>query len=280
MSIKTGKFGKVSWDPTGGSTLVEIISLNAWTLSEETEMEDVTCFGDTNKVYVPGMKDLKGDVSGFWNCADLALWKAADAGTPGTLQLDRQQPGARLQVAGTRVPERVDRCVALGADGQGHLGGGGLVDRARPDRRDRRDRRPARHLHARRRDPAGQPRRHDRDRRVPATNWTIGQHVEMGNGLDCNWNGTAWVAGSIRNVRRARGARRRGDDRLGVAHGRRVPHLADPQIEDRSQWSLVATVTRADAFKLQQRPLLFTVPRKGGHWVLAGEGRHASRTHR
>jgi len=33
------------------------------------------------------------------------------------------------------------------------------------------------------------------------------------------------------------------------------------------QWSLVATVTRADLFKLQQRPLLFTVPRKGGHWV-------------
>ena len=35
----------------------------------------------------------------------------------------------------------------------------------------------------------------------------------------------------------------------------------------KSQWSLVATVTRADAFKLRQRPLLFTVPRKGGHWV-------------
>ena len=34
-----------------------------------------------------------------------------------------------------------------------------------------------------------------------------------------------------------------------------------------SGWSLVATVTRADAFKLAQRPLLFTVPRKGGHWV-------------
>lgn len=31
-------------------------------------------------------------------------------------------------------------------------------------------------------------------------------------------------------------------------------------------WSLVATVQRSDPFKLQQRPLLFTVPRKGGHW--------------
>ena len=34
----------------------------------------------------------------------------------------------------------------------------------------------------------------------------------------------------------------------------------------KSQWSLVATVTRADPYKLQQGPLLFNVPRKGGHW--------------
>jgi hypothetical protein len=31
-------------------------------------------------------------------------------------------------------------------------------------------------------------------------------------------------------------------------------------------WSLVATATRVDTFKLQQRPLLFNVPRKGGYW--------------
>ena len=99
MSIKTGKYGKVSWDPAGGTALVEIISLNAWTLSEETSMEDVTCFGDTNKVYVPGMKDLKGTVGGFWNSADLTLWKAADAGSPGTLSLapNNQEPGFKFQ---------------------------------------------------------------------------------------------------------------------------------------------------------------------------------------
>jgi hypothetical protein len=34
----------------------------------------------------------------------------------------------------------------------------------------------------------------------------------------------------------------------------------------KTEWALVATVQRADPFKLQQRPLLFTVPRKGGHW--------------
>ena len=195
MSIKTGKFGKVSWDPSGGTALVEIISLNGWTLSEETEMEDVTCFGDTNKVYVPGMKDLKGDVSGFWNSADLALWKAADAGTPGTLSLvvNNQEPGFKWQglaylnasidaslsaptVKGTwaaaaswTVPGQI---VATGATA-------GLPGTFTP---------------------AGATPPANIAAMVgivasPATNWTIGQHVEMGNGSDCNWNGTAWVAG-------------------------------------------------------------------------------------
>ena len=195
MSIKTGKFGKVSWDPSGGTALVEIISLNGWTLSEETEMEDVTCFGDTNKVYVPGMKDLKGDVSGFWNSADLALWKAADAGTPGTLSLvvNNQEPGFKFQglaylsasidcslaaptVKGTwaaagswTVPGQI---VATGATAG--LPGSFTPAGATP---------PA-NLAAMTGIVAS-----------PATNWTIGQHVEMGNGSDCNWNGTAWVAG-------------------------------------------------------------------------------------
>ena len=31
-------------------------------------------------------------------------------------------------------------------------------------------------------------------------------------------------------------------------------------------WTVRAAVTRADAFKLHQRPLLFNVPRKGGYW--------------
>jgi hypothetical protein len=29
----------------------------------------------------------------------------------------------------------------------------------------------------------------------PGTNWTVGQHVELGNGADVHWNGTIWVAG-------------------------------------------------------------------------------------
>jgi hypothetical protein len=35
---------------------------------------------------------------------------------------------------------------------------------------------------------------------------------------------------------------------------------------DKGQWSLLAQIVRVDSFKLQQRPLRFNVPRKGGHY--------------
>lgn len=38
------------------------------------------------------------------------------------------------------------------------------------------------------------------------------------------------------------------------------------KVRGKTQWSLVATVTRVDPYKLQQRPLLFNAPRKGGYW--------------
>jgi len=85
--IKSGRYGQVLWDPTGAGTPAELASINAWTLSLATDRIEVTCFGDTNKVYVPGMKDVSGTVGGFWNSEDTALVEAADQETPGTLKL-------------------------------------------------------------------------------------------------------------------------------------------------------------------------------------------------
>jgi hypothetical protein len=87
MAIKSGRNGDVQWDPTGGATGVTIISLNNWKLSLKTDKIDVTCFGDQNKVYVPGMKDISGSVAGFWNSSELALFEATDATSPGMLTL-------------------------------------------------------------------------------------------------------------------------------------------------------------------------------------------------
>jgi hypothetical protein len=89
MAIKTGRYGSVLYDPAG-TTPVEIISLNSWKASFKTNKEDVTCFGDVNKVYVPGMKDVSGTVAGFWNsdpAASPILFAATDAPDPGMLKL-------------------------------------------------------------------------------------------------------------------------------------------------------------------------------------------------
>jgi hypothetical protein len=84
--IKAGRNGQVKYDPAG-TTPVVIVSLNKWKLDLKTEKINVTCFGDANKVYVPGMKDLNGTISGFWNSDEVTLFLAADADVPGLLEL-------------------------------------------------------------------------------------------------------------------------------------------------------------------------------------------------
>lgn len=90
MAILTGRYGRVRWAPSTDATpdgLVEVISLNAFTLSLKTDYDEVTCFGDSNKVYVPGMRDISGTIGGFWNSAETALFAATEATTPGLLEL-------------------------------------------------------------------------------------------------------------------------------------------------------------------------------------------------
>jgi hypothetical protein len=195
MAIKPGRYGQVSWDPAGGTALVPFVSINSWTLDATTEMEDVTCFNDTNKVYIPGMKDAKGDLGGFFNASDLALWQAADAGTPGTLKLQHnlQEPGIAWQGlaylsasidCSLSAPTITGTWSAAGAwTFPGVLVATGAT--------------------------AGLPGSFTPAGATPpfalanltgltanpATNWTVGQHVELGDGSDANWNGTAWVAG-------------------------------------------------------------------------------------
>lgn len=54
-------------DPTGGALAVVVASLNKWSLDMARDRADATCFGDTNKVYVQGLPDIKGDLGGIWD---------------------------------------------------------------------------------------------------------------------------------------------------------------------------------------------------------------------
>lgn len=89
MAISSGRHGTVKYDPVPASPYapVALISINAWKLSLSTNYTEVTCFGDTNKVYVPGLRDISGTIGGFWNNAGTALIDATGATTPGYLEL-------------------------------------------------------------------------------------------------------------------------------------------------------------------------------------------------
>lgn len=90
MAIKTGRYGQVKYDPNGQQSplATEVVSsLNTWKLSLKTDKINVTSFGDRNKRYVTGMKDISGSLTGFWNSSELTLFRAVDAEDPGMLEL-------------------------------------------------------------------------------------------------------------------------------------------------------------------------------------------------
>ena len=87
--IRAGRDGLVKWDPTGAgtATATALVSIKSWTLSLATEKINVTCFQDTNRVYIPGMRDISGSLTGFWNSDDMSLIEATALTTPGYLEL-------------------------------------------------------------------------------------------------------------------------------------------------------------------------------------------------
>lgn len=89
MAIKGGRNGVVKWDPTGvgGATAVNVISIKSFQVSMKTERIDVTCFLDTNRVWIAGLPSVDGQLSGFYNSADLALIEATALTLPGWLEL-------------------------------------------------------------------------------------------------------------------------------------------------------------------------------------------------
>ena len=65
MARKHGSKGQVAL--IDSSPAVVLASLNRWTLDTARDRVDVTSFGDTNKVYVQGLPDIKGTLGGFYD---------------------------------------------------------------------------------------------------------------------------------------------------------------------------------------------------------------------
>lgn len=74
-----GKAGKIYMSTTGSGTAVPVGSLSAFTLDTEQETVETTAFGDTNKQYVAGLRDLKGTFEGFWDTDDAVLFTGSQS---------------------------------------------------------------------------------------------------------------------------------------------------------------------------------------------------------
>ena len=79
MARYAGSKGAVYASTTLAGPVAFIPSLTKWTLDMATDKIDVTAFQDANKVYVQGMKDIKGTIAGWWDSASDALFDAAES---------------------------------------------------------------------------------------------------------------------------------------------------------------------------------------------------------
>lgn len=67
---------------TSGAAASLLAFQSAWTMNNVTDHQEVTAFGDGNKVYVAGLPDASGDFTGFMDDATSQTYQAAIDGLP------------------------------------------------------------------------------------------------------------------------------------------------------------------------------------------------------
>jgi hypothetical protein len=79
MSVYAGRKAVVYLSTTGSGAATNVIKLTKWTLNQATDKIEVTSFGDTNKTYVQGLKDVQGTFAGFYDDTEAKPFTAADS---------------------------------------------------------------------------------------------------------------------------------------------------------------------------------------------------------
>lgn len=77
MARRHGRNARLYANITSGGTAEPIAFLKEWSIEFTTDQQDVTAFGDTGKVYVTGLPDVKGSFSGFFDDATAQTYTAA-----------------------------------------------------------------------------------------------------------------------------------------------------------------------------------------------------------
>jgi hypothetical protein len=75
-----GRNGRVYMNLTSAGTAEPVAFLSSWSINFEVDKEEVTAFGDVNKIYVAGLPDASGEFSGFYDDASTQTYTAASDG--------------------------------------------------------------------------------------------------------------------------------------------------------------------------------------------------------
>jgi len=76
MARHSGRTGAV-YMSTSGTGSAAPVTQATWSCNFSTDKIDVTSFRDANKVTVPGLPDVSGDFSGFWDDVETTLFAAS-----------------------------------------------------------------------------------------------------------------------------------------------------------------------------------------------------------
>lgn len=79
MAVYPARNAVIYMSTSAAGTATTVLSLNEWSLNQSTDKIEVTAFGDSNKTYVQGLKDLQGTFSGFWNDLETKPFTGADS---------------------------------------------------------------------------------------------------------------------------------------------------------------------------------------------------------
>lgn len=111
MARYHGRKGVVYMSTTGTGNAANVISLSSWELNMATDVVETTAFGDANKTYVQGLKDLSGTIQGFWDSADDTVFDAADSADGVKMYLYPSSDAATIYFYG---PAWVDASISTG----------------------------------------------------------------------------------------------------------------------------------------------------------------------
>lgn len=79
MALYAGRDSRLYMSTTGAGTAIPVANLSSISINMETDTIDVTSFGNSNRVYVQGLKDFSADFDGFWDDTDETMFDAADS---------------------------------------------------------------------------------------------------------------------------------------------------------------------------------------------------------